>query len=59
MINHIKPALLMLLFFTVLTGIAYPLAVTLLRKRYSPIRQTAVCSAVTNSRWFRINRPSV
>jgi len=28
MTNHIKPALLMLLFFTVLTGIAYPLAVT-------------------------------
>ncbi len=28
MIKHIKPALLMLLFFTVLTGIVYPLAVT-------------------------------
>jgi len=28
MTNHIKPAILMLLFFTVLTGIAYPLAVT-------------------------------
>jgi K+-transporting ATPase ATPase C chain len=28
MTNNIKPALLMLLFFTVLTGIAYPLAVT-------------------------------
>jgi K+-transporting ATPase ATPase C chain len=28
MTNHIKPAVLMLLFFTVLTGIAYPLAVT-------------------------------
>ncbi len=28
MTNHIKPAMLMLLFFTVLTGIAYPLAVT-------------------------------
>ena len=28
MIKHIKPAILMLLFFTVLTGIAYPLAVT-------------------------------
>ncbi|MDO9046854.1 MAG: potassium-transporting ATPase subunit KdpC [Methylobacter sp.] len=28
MIKHIKPASLMLLFFTVLTGIAYPLAVT-------------------------------
>lgn len=29
MTNHIKPAILMLLFFTVLTGIIYPLAVTL------------------------------
>jgi potassium-transporting ATPase KdpC subunit len=29
MTQHIKPALLMLLFFTVLTGIAYPLLVTL------------------------------
>jgi K+-transporting ATPase ATPase C chain len=28
MTNNIKPAMLMLLFFTVLTGIAYPLAVT-------------------------------
>jgi K+-transporting ATPase ATPase C chain len=28
MTNQIKPAILMLLFFTVLTGIAYPLAVT-------------------------------
>jgi K+-transporting ATPase ATPase C chain len=28
MISHIKPALFMLLFFTVLTGIAYPLLVT-------------------------------
>ncbi len=28
MTNHIKPALLMLLFFTVLTGVVYPLAVT-------------------------------
>jgi K+-transporting ATPase ATPase C chain len=28
MTNHIKPAILMLLFFTVLTGIVYPLAVT-------------------------------
>lgn len=28
MTNHIKPAILMLLFFTVLTGITYPLAVT-------------------------------
>jgi K+-transporting ATPase ATPase C chain len=28
MTSHIKPAILMLLFFTVLTGIAYPLAVT-------------------------------
>lgn len=28
MVQHIKPALLMLLFFTVLTGIAYPLLVT-------------------------------
>lgn len=28
MIQHIKPALFMLLFFTVLTGIAYPLLVT-------------------------------
>lgn len=28
MIKHIKPAILMLLFFTVLTGIIYPLAVT-------------------------------
>lgn len=28
MIKHIKPAILMLLFFTVLTGIVYPLAVT-------------------------------
>ncbi len=30
MTNHIKPAMLMLLLFTVLTGIAYPLAVTLI-----------------------------
>lgn len=29
MINHLKPALLMLLFLTLLTGIAYPLLVTL------------------------------
>ncbi|MGZ4994677.1 MAG: potassium-transporting ATPase subunit KdpC [Methylobacter sp.] len=28
MTNHIKPAIMMLLLFTVLTGIAYPLAVT-------------------------------
>ncbi|HEY8157488.1 MAG TPA: potassium-transporting ATPase subunit KdpC [Methylobacter sp.] len=28
MTNHLKPAILMLLFFTVLTGIVYPLAVT-------------------------------
>lgn len=28
MTNHIKPAILMLLFFTVLTGVVYPLAVT-------------------------------
>ena len=28
MSTHIKPALLMLLFFTVLTGLVYPLAVT-------------------------------
>lgn len=29
MTNHIKPAIRMLLFFTVLTGVVYPLAVTL------------------------------
>ncbi|MDO9270362.1 MAG: potassium-transporting ATPase subunit KdpC [Methylobacter sp.] len=29
MTSHIKPAILMLLFFTVLTGVVYPLAVTL------------------------------
>lgn len=36
MIKHIKPALLMLLFFTVLTGIAYPLAVTLFAQTLFP-----------------------
>ncbi len=36
MTNHIKPAILMLLFFTVLTGIAYPLAVTLCAQTLFP-----------------------
>ncbi|MFA6052437.1 MAG: potassium-transporting ATPase subunit KdpC [Methylobacter sp.] len=36
MINHIKPAILMLLFFTVLTGIAYPLAVTAIAQTVFP-----------------------
>ncbi|TAK64269.1 MAG: potassium-transporting ATPase subunit KdpC [Methylobacter sp.] len=34
--KHIKPALLMLLFFTVLTGIVYPLAVTLFAQTLFP-----------------------
>jgi K+-transporting ATPase ATPase C chain len=36
MTNHIKPAILMLLFFTALTGIAYPLAVTLIAQTVFP-----------------------
>ncbi|MFI3157574.1 MAG: potassium-transporting ATPase subunit KdpC [Methylococcaceae bacterium] len=36
MTNHIKPAILMLLFFTVLTGIAYPLAVTFIAQIVFP-----------------------
>jgi len=36
MANHIKPAILMLLFFTVLTGIAYPLAVTFIAQIVFP-----------------------
>ncbi|MGZ5581070.1 MAG: potassium-transporting ATPase subunit KdpC [Methylobacter sp.] len=36
MINHIKPALLMLLFFTALTGVVYPLAVTLFAQTLFP-----------------------
>jgi K+-transporting ATPase ATPase C chain len=36
MIKHIKPALLMLLFFTALTGIAYPLTVTLIAQTVFP-----------------------
>lgn len=36
MTNHIKPAILMLLFFTVLTGIAYPLAVTFIAQTVFP-----------------------
>lgn len=36
MTSHIKPAILMLLFFTVLTGIAYPLAVTFIAQILFP-----------------------
>ena len=36
MTTHIKPALLMLLFFTLLTGIAYPLAVTFSAQLFFP-----------------------
>jgi len=36
MTNHIKPAILMLLFFTVLTGIVYPLAVTVIAQIVFP-----------------------
>lgn len=36
MIKHIKPALLMLLFFTALTGVVYPLAVTLFAQTLFP-----------------------
>ncbi|MFZ2403823.1 MAG: potassium-transporting ATPase subunit KdpC [Methylobacter sp.] len=36
MTNHIKPAILMLLFFTVLTGVAYPLAVTFIAQIVFP-----------------------
>jgi len=36
MTNQIKPALLMLLFFTVLTGLVYPLAVTISAQRLYP-----------------------
>ena len=36
MTNQIKPAILMLLFFTVLTGIAYPLAVTFIAQIVFP-----------------------
>ena len=36
MTNQIKPALLMLLFFTVLTGLVYPLAVTFSAQRLYP-----------------------
>jgi K+-transporting ATPase ATPase C chain len=35
-IKHIKPALLMLLFFTALTGVVYPLAVTLFAQTLFP-----------------------
>lgn len=38
MSNHIKPALLMLTFFTVLTGIAYPLAVTFCAQSVFPVQ---------------------
>jgi K+-transporting ATPase ATPase C chain len=37
-IKHIKPALLMLLFFTVLTGVVYPLAVTLFAQTLFPVQ---------------------
>jgi len=36
MTNHIKPAIMMLLLFTVLTGIAYPLAVTFIAQIVFP-----------------------
>ena len=36
MTNHIKPAIVMLLLFTALTGIAYPLAVTLIAQIVFP-----------------------
>ena len=36
MTTHIKPALMMLLFFTVLTGLVYPLAVTFSAQRLYP-----------------------
>lgn len=36
MTNHIKPAILMLLLFTVLTGVAYPLAVTFIAQTLFP-----------------------
>lgn len=36
MINQIKPAIVMLLLFTVLTGIAYPLSVTLIAQTVFP-----------------------
>ena len=36
MTTHIKPALLMLLFFTLLTGIAYPLEVTFSAQLFFP-----------------------
>lgn len=36
MTNHIKPAILMLLFFTMLTGVAYPLAVTFIAQILFP-----------------------
>jgi K+-transporting ATPase ATPase C chain len=36
MTRHIKPAILMLLFFTMLTGIAYPLAVTFIAQTVFP-----------------------
>ena len=39
--TYLRPALVLLLFFTALTGIAYPLAITGVRKWRSPLTPTA------------------